>query len=215
VDNGARIISISWSYEIDPPGLEDMINAVWDAGLLIVASVGNDGSDTILYPAYYNNVIAVAGTESTDVKAANSNYGHWVDICAPYRSAAPNRDRPPLFEYYCYNENFSGTSASAPYVAGVAAMVWSCNLSATNAEVRDAILGTTDYIYDVPGNGPYYGKLGSGRVNAVRAVREFRPTPPPPGDANSDLTVNVGDVVYLVTYIYRAGRRPDPLLWGT
>jgi thermitase len=212
VDNGARIISMSFSYAAPDSLAEAIIDSAWDAGLLMIASAGNQGADSLRYPASYTNVIAVAGTESNDVKATNSNWSDSLDICAPYRAVTTDRDN--VDGSYCYRENFAGTSASAPYVAGVAAMVWSCNLLATNQEVRDVIISTADNIYGIPGNYPYYGKLGSGRVNALRAVQQLRPGPPPPGDANTDFYINVGDVVYPVTYIYKAGPPPDPWCAG-
>lgn len=210
VDKGARIISMSFSYAEPDSFLEAKIDSAWDAGLLLVASAGNDSSTARRYPAAYENVIAVAGTDNNDVKAPYSNWGTWVDICAPWSSYAPDRDNK--WWVYCYNDNFAGTSASAPFVAGVAAMVWTCNLSATNAEVRAALEDNADNIDRL--NPQYAGLLGSGRVNALRAVQEFRPVPPPPGDANTDWTINVGDVVYLVSYIYKGGPPPDPLCVG-
>ncbi len=212
-NNAAKIISMSWSLGVDFPLLRDKVDEAWNAGLLLVASAGNDSSTARRYPAAYENVIAVAGTDNNDVKAPYSNWGTWVDICAPWNSYAPDRDNK-YWNYYCYNSRFAGTSASAPFVAGVAAMVWTCNLSATNEDVRDAILGTTDYIYDIPGNGPYYGELGSGRVNALRAVQVFRPNPPASGDCNANGIVDLGDVNYLVNYLYSGGPPPDPVCVG-
>jgi serine protease len=212
-NKGAKIISMSWSDSVDNATLHAALDSAYQEGLLLVASAGNQGSQARRYPAAYSSVIAVAGTDNNDVKTPNSNYGSWIDICAPWSNKVPSRAYAH-WNLYCYDNSFAGTSASAPFVAGVAAMVWSCNLLATNQEVRDAVISTADNIYGIPGNYPYYGKLGSGRVNALRAVQEFRPDPPPPGDANTDFYINVGDVVYLVTYIYKAGPPPDPWCVG-
>ena len=61
----------------------------------------------------------------------------------------------------------TGTSQSAPHVAGVAALVLSVNSSLTNAQVRDIIQNTADD-KGTAGFDPYYGY---GRVNAYRAVQ--------------------------------------------
>jgi len=209
VDNGAKIISMSWSYGEDWPTLRNEINAAWDAGLLLVASAGNQSSETPRYPAAYENVIAVAGTDNNDVKADNSNYGTWVDICAPWDNWSPGREHK--WWRYCYSE-IGGTSISAPFVAGVAAMVWSCNLSATNVEVREALESTADNI-DAHNPG-YQGLLGSGRVNALEAVKVFRPVPPAPGDCDADGVIDLGDILWLKAYLYLNGPPPDPLCVG-
>lgn len=211
-NNGAKIISMSWSLGVDYPVLRDKVDEAWNAGLLLVASAGNDSSSARRYPAAYENVIGVTGTDENDVKVPDANWGTWVDISAPWSNTAPSR--AGIWDFYCYDHSFGGTSCSAPFVAGVAAMVWTCNVSATNAEVRDAILGTTDYIYDIWGNDPYYDMLGSGRVNALRAVKVFRPNPPPSGDANTDGIVDVSDIVYLIDFLYSAGPPPDPVCVG-
>ncbi len=209
VDNGAKIISMSWSFPFDPPGLEDIINSAWDEGLLLVASAGNQSSETPRYPAFYENVIAVAGTDNNDVKEENSNYGTWVDICAPWDNWSPGREHK--WWRYCYSE-IGGTSISAPFVSGVAALVWSCNRWATNAEVREALETTADNI-DAHNPG-YQGLLGSGRVNALEAVKIFRPVPPAPGDCNADGVIDLGDILWLSAYLYRNGLPPDPLCVG-
>jgi len=211
-NKGAKIVNMSWSGPVQNAVLRAQLDSAYAEGLLLVASAGNESDSIRRYPAAYQNVIAVAGTESNDVKATNSNYGTWVDICAPYRNVAPDRDDSPNFDYYCYDTSFAGTSASAPFVAGVAALVWSCNLNATNAQVRAAIETTA---VDIDGLNPgYAGLLGSGRVDALEAVKVFRPNPPASGDCNADGIVNVGDVNYLVNYLYSGGPPPDPLCVG-
>jgi hypothetical protein len=211
-NNGARIISMSWSDTVDNSVFHAVLDSAYNEGILLIASAGSDSFVPYKYPAAYPNVIAVAGTDNNDVKAPYSNWGTWVDICAPWSNKAPGRGS--YWSYYCYQDSFAGTSASAPFVAGVAAMVWSCNLSATNVQVKNAILSTADNIYNIPGNYPYIGKLGSGRVNSLNAVKVFRPVAPPPGDCNSNIVVEGGDVVYLISYLYQYGPLPDPFCVG-
>ncbi len=62
------------------------------------------------------------------------------------------------------------TSATTPIVSGIVALVFSANPSLTAPEVRDIIRNTADDIYYIPYNQPYIGQLGTGRVNAYRAV---------------------------------------------
>ena len=209
-NKGARIISIQWASTVDNEVLHATLDSAYNEGILLIASAGNQYWDRPYYPAAHSSVMGVAGTDSADVKEEDSNWGTWVDICAPWTNVTPSRDTANWAKY-CYLTR-SGTSISAPFVAGVAALVWSCNIYATNVEVRAALEDSADTIDHL--NPGYEGLLGAGRVNALRAVRAFRPDPPPPGDANTDWTINVGDVVYLVTYIYKAGPPPDPWCVG-
>ena len=57
---------------------------------------------------------------------------------------------------------------AAPHVAGLAALVWSGDLSLTNAQVRQQIETTCDSL--APTHPGFVGRLGRGRINAVRAV---------------------------------------------
>src|SRR5699024_7395554 len=59
---------------------------------------------------------------------------------------------------------------SSPIVAGVAALVFAANPDLTALQVKDILKNTADDIYHIPYNQPYEGLLGTGRVNAYRAV---------------------------------------------
>jgi subtilisin family serine protease len=111
------------------PTEEAAINLAFDAGVLLVAAAGNDGTSQQLYPAGYDNVIAVGATDEDDFKASFSNYGtNWVSVGAPGNyiwSSLPNAlcgldsSNPGSV---CLGPN-SGTSMASPHVAGAAAVV--------------------------------------------------------------------------------------------
>jgi subtilisin family serine protease len=214
-NKGAKIISMSWSGPVDNALLHAQIDSAYNESILLIGAAGNYVYDVPEYPAAYENVIAVAATDSNDIKESYSNYGNWLDLCAPGENKSPSwAQKWP----YCY-ARWSGTSCSTPFVAGLAALVWSCNRNASNSEVRNALESTANYICNLPGNQgqPWcypFNKLGHGRVNAWDAVKVFRPVPPPPGDANSDMVVGAGDVVCLLSYIFRNGPPPDPWCVG-
>ena len=167
-DNGAEVINMSLGGSSASSTLEDAINYAWSKGVVVVAAAGNNGNSMPIYPAYYGNCIAVAATYPWDAKADWSNYGDWVDVAAPgggiYATVKNNG--------YDYK---SGTSMASPHVAGLAALVFT-TVSDTNSdgklndEVRSRIEVSCD---DIGISG-----IGSGRINAARAVGDVAPVLP-------------------------------------
>ena len=64
-------------------------------------------------------------------------------------------------------EYANGTSASCPFVSGVAALVWSVNPNLTAVQVKQIIENSSDDLGD-PGWDEHYGQ---GRLDAFRAVQ--------------------------------------------
>jgi thermitase len=164
VDQGAKIISCSWGSYEDDELIHDAVRYAYNAGVLVIASAGNDAWSLKNYPAGYEEVVSVAATDKSDNPASFSNYGDWVDLSAPgylIFSTMPNAA-------YGY---MSGTSMSGPCVAGVAALVWSQFPNMTRDQVVQQMFTTADDLGD-PGFDPYYGY---GRVNARKAVQQTQP----------------------------------------
>jgi len=128
-----------------------------------VAPAGNEGNETEVFPAAFDSVVAVAATDADDRKTPYSGFGRWVDISAPGDPVRPgaSADMGPW--------GLTGTSFSGALVAGTAALVWSLDRSLNNQHVRSLLLESTD---DSDGANPsLHGKLGSGRINVLKAVR--------------------------------------------
>ncbi|WP_376788680.1 S8 family peptidase [Thermoflexus sp.] len=152
--------------------LADAVAYAQGKGALIIAAVGNDGQNQLVYPAAYPGVIGVAATDSDDQQASFSNSGAHVDL------AAPGVDILSTFwggTGYIFAD---GTSMATPHVAGVAGLVWSARPALTADQVCGILLRTAVDLGS-PGRDDIYGY---GRVNAEAAVRSLVPSPgPPPG----------------------------------
>lgn len=82
-NNGANIISMSLGGG-NPSGKEEQaFQSIYDAGILLVASAGNDTSDILNYPAAYETVISVAAIAEDTSVADFSNWNEDVELAAP------------------------------------------------------------------------------------------------------------------------------------
>jgi hypothetical protein len=78
------IISMSFGGTVfkDAPALRTAVLAARQAGIVLVASAGNDGVCVPQYPAAFDEVIGV-GAVGPYGPPPWTNYGDWVDACAP------------------------------------------------------------------------------------------------------------------------------------
>jgi hypothetical protein len=160
-------VNASWGSTFANPVSEEAIRyATVNEGMLIIAAAGNSGINEKYYPASYENVFSVGATGASDLKWSSSTYSPAVDIVAPgelVRSCWP-------FNGY---EISSGTSFSAPLVAGAAALVKSHFPNYTSEQIAERIRVTADTsIYSLAGNSAWVGMMGSGRLNMLRALTD-------------------------------------------
>lgn len=161
--HGADVISLSWG-----PGTSAIHAAIADAynnyDVIIFGAAGNDNNSNPHYPAAYTEVVCVAASNGSDMKADFSNYGTWIDITAPGTSMLST---VPFGLY----ENFQGTSMSCPLAAGVAAMLRSFDSTITNDSTWTLMeAGCDPMILEA-----LYlsGDLGAGRINAYRSLAKL------------------------------------------
>ncbi|MHC4595332.1 MAG: S8 family serine peptidase, partial [Planctomycetota bacterium] len=176
VDNGARVINASWGGFDYSQSLYDAIAVAGDAGLLFVAGAGNDGTDNDenpFYPASYelDSIISVMSTDHDDQMSDFSNYGATsVDVAAPgsdILSTAPTFETAAMMVIGAPTDYAlaSGTSMSAPHVAGACALVWSKYPSVPNLIVKTVILKAIDPVLSSPRL-----CLSGGRINLHKAL---------------------------------------------
>ncbi len=145
VQNGAKILSMSFSFS---PGSNEMAKAIQYAnrnGLICVASVGNSGEDVLVYPAALPQVMGVASTSDYDTRSSFSNYGSDVWV------AAPGEGVVSTYPYGTYAAGW-GTSFSAPFVSGTAALLVSISPT-INQQSASAAIANAMWIGNGMGNG--------------------------------------------------------------
>lgn len=156
VKNGAQIVNISIGGTAYNAVFQKVINEAAEAGVTVVAAMGNDGTNCLNYPAGYDNVIGVVSVDRTNNRASGSSYGTWGDVAAPGAavwSTTNNGSYGPK----------SGTSMASPVVAGVAALYKSVHPDATPAQITARLKATA-----TKGG----SDLGAGIVNAAAALSE-------------------------------------------
>jgi len=211
IENGAKIINMSFGGYGYSEAEFDAITRARDAGVLLVAAVGNLGRDNDLapvYPACYEleNIISVAATDLTDHLADLSNYGAYsVDVAAPGVSIYSTKPG----DSYQYG---SGTSMAAPYVSGLAALIRAEDVSLTWAEAKDIIFDGVDTKKCLEGL-----VLTGGRINANRSLRTtpyIEKIEPRSCDPNTKIKIkgfNFGDgtdgLVHINNKVYGATHR--------
>lgn len=170
------VISLSLRQPYDAAQASAVAQA-WLNNIVLVAAAGNNGGNSVIYPAVYTNVIGVSGVNE-DKSFANpapcghsSNWGSHVDLSAPFtaNSTYPNNNYVSL----------CGTSMATPHVSGAAALLFSQNPTWTNQQVVDRLFATSED----RGDRGRDDLFGYGIVDAAEAVGV---QPPPPLSVSID-----------------------------
>lgn len=175
---GAKILNNSWGGGSYSTALHEAIAYTYTRNTLFVAAAGNSGiniDSSPSYPASYNvpNVLSVGASNSFDYSAGFSNYGVTnVHIGSPgvgvLSTVACNTG-----DVTCnYTATMTGTSMSAPFVAGIAAMMMYQQPTMIGYQTKNLLMSSIDV--PVSGSTPkLQGKVkNSGRVNASQAVSD-------------------------------------------
>ena len=193
-DAHVRVINLSIVLDHPAQDVIDAINYATNAGVLVVAASGNEGTSAVDFPASLlqppngapSSGLAVGASDANGARASFSNDGPQLSLIAPgtfnskctvgilgaIPASAPDfgdRDSCSVTMTHADGARYayaSGTSFSAPEVAGVAALVWSVKPSLTSAEVAAVLEQTATR---PPGAG-WDATVGWGVLNAKAAV---------------------------------------------
>ena len=170
IEAGAGVINLSDTMLHEARSIEKAIEAAADAGVVVVVAAGNRGEEIVVdleegcksFPAYRDEVIAVAAVDANLIKADFSDYGSAVDLSAPGVDLLSTFGQtlacdvmggePANVDFAAW----SGTSFAAPLVAGAAALILEKYPCLSPGEVRDLLMLTVQ-----PDNDPHTGSRSS------------------------------------------------------
>jgi subtilisin family serine protease len=187
--HGAKVINLSLGGPSPSETMQNVINNAHAAGSLVIAAMGNcrdadppfcPTANPTMYPAAYAHVMAVAATAPLDSYTFFSQYGDHCDIAAPGGEMSGYHDpdgiystmptypvyMTTVYNYYQGYDFVHGTSQAAPYVAGLAGLVWAADPTLTVDEVQSTIETTAVDL----GPGGWDPDYGHGRIDARAAV---------------------------------------------
>lgn len=148
-DHGAAVINMSFTLSGPDPAVEQAVADAVARGVVVVAAAGNDGDQTVTYPAAYPGVLSVAGTDGADARYGWSSYGSWVQLAAPGCGMTTLRGGS-------YGD-FCGTSAAAAFVSGLAGLARSYGAALPGSAIAEVIAASAKRIGDA---------VSAGRVDA-------------------------------------------------
>ena len=167
VNNGAQIINLSLGGEYITRIEQLAVEYANKKGVMVIVASGNIASDTSDYGfAQLDSVITVAATDVDDKRAQFSNWGQDVKLSAPGIDVLSLRARRTDLVRISGAENYtpgadyvgeenkyyraSGTSFAAPFVTGVASLLFSMNPDLTSEQVSRMMMMSARDI-EVPG----------------------------------------------------------------
>jgi subtilisin family serine protease len=192
--NGVKVINASWISTNYASTLHTAINNCRSAGIIFVAAAGNSASDNdslAYYPASYNldNVVAVAATTRTDALVSSSNYGATsVDLAAPGAELTST--------YISSDASYAGgtgTSFSAPIVAGALALLQARYPSGTYLQLIQRLYDAVDPLPGLSGKCVTGGRLNLARALGPALLADFDADPV---SGSAPLTVKFTDKSY-------------------
>lgn len=157
----SKVINMSLGGGAPDPAMYDAVEYAVGQGITVVAAAGNDAS-SVIYPAAFDNVIAVSATTIREELAFYSNYGPEVDFAGPGGDGEAGV-LSIIAGGYGY---LGGTSMATPHVSGVVGLLYSYAPD-LNQDAVYAILANTAKDLGEPGHDEQFGH---GLIDAEAAL---------------------------------------------
>jgi len=164
----AQVLNLSLGGEKDPAEI-DVLRDVIDAGVVVVAAMGNEYEEgnPVEYPAAIRDVCAVGATDQADQRASFSNTGSHIDLVAP---GVGILSTTPTYKYDDGAQNYDswdGTSMATPHVTGAAALLLAKHADWRPAQVIARLKSSADRVAGAKKGSTAYG---AGRLNCQTAL---------------------------------------------
>jgi subtilisin family serine protease len=157
IDHHVDVINMSFSMKTDSPALAAALDAATKAGIVCVASAGNDGQAIAVWPAAYSYVTGVAGTNDSSSPSTWTNFGPLVSLSSPDEGLITTYPK----EHYA---KMSGTSFAAPQAAAAAALLVDINHRTNQSLAESELKSSAKHLSPAMG-------LGAGVLDLYEACR--------------------------------------------
>lgn len=131
IENDVNIINMSFGTSVYSKVLEQAVADAYAENILMVAAAGNTGGD-VEYPAAFEEVVAVAATDTQARISDFSNMGEELDVAAP-------GEKIRTASFFDGSIVTHGTSIAVPHVTGTASLLWEKDLTRSNEFIRQLI----------------------------------------------------------------------------
>ena len=174
-NNRAKVLNMSFSRPSSSAELKRALDHATQRGVIAVSSAGNDGTSAAVYPAAFGSVIGIASTSNDDRRSWFSNYGTPnVFVAAPGEGVITTYPGGTFAGTW-------GTSFSAPFVSGAAALLVDLQPTATHSQASSAVSRAKRLTWDLN-----YGRLDLEQaIIAARALWPSAPLQPAPASCST------------------------------
>lgn len=168
VEQGANIILCAWGYTMANQVLKDAIALAQSQGVLVIAAMGNSGTDVPEYPAALPGVVAVGAIGANRVPLHFSSTGSHISFVG-YGAGMVGLGLGDTVQ------TLSGTSQAAAVVTGIAATLWGYNPNLSASDLKTIMIFSAETLLDQRNPVTGYGLL-----SPEKAFRHLNTSPLPP-----------------------------------